>query len=90
METKVKTTPANGGVGLLGWVFLIFLTMKLLDEMSWWWVTAPLWIPLVLMVAVVLIFGILTLVVRYLDRRARTKYRARLARRKADMRKPRA
>lgn len=32
-------------IGLLGFMFLIFLTLKLLGEItwSWWWVTAPLW-----------------------------------------------
>ena len=32
-------------VGILGLMFLIFLTLKLLGTItwSWWWVTAPLW-----------------------------------------------
>lgn len=33
------------GMGLLGWVFLLFLALKLTGyiDWSWWWVTAPLW-----------------------------------------------
>lgn len=40
------------GIGLLGLVFLIFLTLKLCGVItwSWWWVTAPLWGPLVVFV----------------------------------------
>lgn len=35
------------GPGLCGWMFLIFMTLKLVGVInwSWWWVTAPLWIP---------------------------------------------
>jgi hypothetical protein len=44
----------GGGVGLLGLVFVVFLTLKLTGHIdwSWWWVTAPLWGPLALTVAV--------------------------------------
>lgn len=48
------------GPGLLGWVFLIFLTLKLTGYIgwSWWWVTAPLWggLALTLVLAMVFVF----------------------------------
>ena len=36
------------GLGTLDVLFLIFLVLKLTGQItwSWWWVTAPLWIPL--------------------------------------------
>lgn len=42
---------SGGRIGLSGAVFLIFLTLKLLEiepvaSWSWWWVTSPLWIGL--------------------------------------------
>jgi hypothetical protein len=42
---------------------LIFLTLKLagigeVATWSWWWVTSPLWIPLVLVVGVGIIIGL--------------------------------
>jgi len=39
-----------------GWMFLIFLTLKLTGYItwSWWLVTAPLWIPLILWAVVLL------------------------------------
>ena len=48
------------GCGFFGLLFLVFLILKLLDKItwSWWWVTAPLWGPAVLVCAGVLIFFI--------------------------------
>lgn len=43
-----NSNEASGGIGLAGAVFLVLLTLKLthhLDDLSWWWVTAPLWLP---------------------------------------------
>ncbi len=44
------------GISLLGAMFLIFLTLKLCGVInwSWWWVTAPLWAPIGIYVAVIL------------------------------------
>lgn len=35
------------GIGLGGILFVVFLILKLTGyiDWSWWWVTAPLWIP---------------------------------------------
>ena len=47
----------NTGIGLLGLMFLIFMTLKLTDHIdwSWWWVTAPLWGPIALVIVIVII-----------------------------------
>lgn len=39
-------------VTLVGGVFLLFLALKLLGVIawSWWWITAPIWIPVALLV----------------------------------------
>ena len=44
-----KSSQSNG-LGLGTVLFLIFMTLKLTKtiDWSWWWVTAPLWIPIVL------------------------------------------
>lgn len=54
----------SNGIGLGTVLFLIFLTLKLAEigpvqYWSWWWVTAPLWIPLAF---VLLIVGIIALI----------------------------
>lgn len=62
---------SSGGIGLGGFVFLIFLTLKLAEigpvaTWSWWWVTAPLWIPLGIVLTIflgVLVFAGLALLI---------------------------
>lgn len=61
-----KESSAAGGVGLCGAVFLIFLVLKLAEigqvaNWSWWWVTAPLWIPFGLVVGILLVVGVIAL-----------------------------
>lgn len=53
----MNTNSNSSGVGLAGLTFLVFLVLKLTHviDWSWWWVTAPLWIPFGLVVAVVVI-----------------------------------
>lgn len=46
-----KEKSSSNGIGILGVLFFIFLTLKLggfgmVANWSWWWVTAPLWIPI--------------------------------------------
>lgn len=62
MKEQAKT----GGLGLGSIVFLIFLFMKVLGigavaEWSWWWVTSPLWIPIVLLIGVTVIGFIISM-----------------------------
>ena len=47
-------------IGFGGLLALVFITLKLTDyiDWSWWWVLAPIWIPVVLfLVAAVFIFA---------------------------------
>lgn len=50
----MTTESKSGGVGFLCILTLIFITLKLTNyiDWSWWWVLAPLWIPL----SIVLVF----------------------------------
>jgi len=53
----------DSGLSLGAILFLIFLTLKLggwgvVATWSWWWVTSPLWIPLVFIGLITLIFFI--------------------------------
>lgn len=47
----------SGGIGFTGLLALVFITLKLCGVInwSWWWVLAPLWIPFILIVLIVLI-----------------------------------
>jgi hypothetical protein len=55
MSNNKSNQPSGLGLGMI--LFLIFMVLKLTDNIdwSWWWVTAPLWIPVLL----VLGFGIM-------------------------------
>ena len=53
-----KTTSAGFGIGTI--LFLIFLTLKLggwgeVAKWSWWWVTSPLWLPMVAVIITLII-----------------------------------
>ena len=45
----------GGGVSLCTILFIVFLVLKLTGTIawSWWWVTAPLWIPFAITFAVI-------------------------------------
>jgi len=57
----------SNGLGLGTILFLIFLTLKLAEmgpvqHWSWWWVTAPLWIPLSIVLVICAIIGVVALI----------------------------
>ena len=49
---------SNFGIGIETILFIVFLVLKLTNNIdwSWWWVTAPLWIPFVIFIIIVIIF----------------------------------
>ena len=54
----------SGGISLSTILFVVFLVLKLTEviDWSWWWVTAPLWIPLAL-ILIICFFIIIGLVI---------------------------
>jgi phosphoglycerol transferase MdoB-like AlkP superfamily enzyme len=63
----MKQENSSGGIGLLSLVFIVFLVLKLIGiiNWSWWWVTAPLWIPFSIAIVAILIYA-LVLFIKYL------------------------
>ena len=49
-----KIVVSGGGIGLGTILFIVFLILKLTGTItwSWWWVTAPLWIPFALILGI--------------------------------------
>ena len=63
MSENNKNTVLGGGLTCLQALFLVFLVLKLTGKTvvatwSWWWVTAPLWGGLAI-VLVILLIGLL-------------------------------
>ena len=63
MSENNKNTVLGGGLTFLQALFLVFLVLKLTGKTvvatwSWWWVTAPLWCGLAI-VLVILLIGLL-------------------------------
>lgn len=54
-DTKIST---SAGCGFLGFLQLIFITLKLIGiiDWSWWWVLSPIWIPIILIGLILGIF----------------------------------
>ena len=55
----------NLGTSLVMVLFIVFLILKLTDQIdwSWWWVTAPLWIPL----GIVLVVSIIAFLIMWYE-----------------------
>ena len=53
----------NTSINLSMILFIIFLVLKLTNNInwSWWWVTSPLWIGFAVGIAILLIIGLITL-----------------------------
>lgn len=52
-----NNSSSSSGIGFFGLLFIVFLVLKLTNviDWSWWWVSAPLWIPASLMLTIIII-----------------------------------
>ena len=59
-----ENTTIVGGNGVFGLLFITFLVLKLTNVInwSWWWVTAPLWVPLGFVAIVFVIICVMVVV----------------------------
>jgi hypothetical protein len=64
MANQVNNNNNSGGIGFLGLLTVVFITLKLTGYIawSWWWVLAPLWgglaLALVILAIALLVVGI--------------------------------
>ena len=58
MDSK-RTT--SSGIGFVGLLTIVFITLKLLKVItwSWWWVLSPIWIDIILTIVIVAIVAII-------------------------------
>lgn len=59
-----EISTGGGGVGFCGFLTLIFITLKLTNNIdwSWWWVLSPLWIPVAIVLAVAVVVILLAII----------------------------
>lgn len=50
-----KSNSSSGGIGFVGLLTIVFITLKLLDKIdwSWWWVLSPIWISASIVAAII-------------------------------------
>lgn len=54
---KQKVEVKSGGIGFCGLLTVLFIGLKLTGYIawSWWWVLSPLWIPVALVLAIIVV-----------------------------------
>lgn len=69
MKKESQTTTVSSGIGFTGLLTIVFIVLRLIPygdghiiNWSWWWVLSPLWINVLLVIAVVLIATIITVI----------------------------
>lgn len=69
-EDKPTNISTNGGVGFLGALTILFIALKLTNviDWSWWWVLAPLWIPVAVVLGIIAIVAIVVLIVKLIKK----------------------
>ena len=64
-ERQQVALQVNRSMDILGYLFLMFTYLKLTEQLdwSWWWVSAPLWLPVALVVSTATIIGVVSAVI---------------------------
>lgn len=63
-----QSSSSSSGIGFLGLLTVVFITLKLLGKIawSWWWVLSPIWIPVLIGTTILgLIFSLALLSAKY-------------------------
>lgn len=58
-----NSVQSSGGIGFCGLLTIVFIVLKLTGYITWsyWWVLAPMWIPLAIIVGIFAIAGLVVL-----------------------------
>lgn len=61
MSNKETVVYRSGGISVLSLLGVVFVTLKLLEvtavaTWSWWWVLAPFWAPIAIVIALFILF----------------------------------
>lgn len=55
--SKQNSASAGGGIGFFGLLTIVFIVLKILGKItwSWGWVLAPLWLPTIIAIVILII-----------------------------------
>jgi len=64
MADSQSSSSSSSGIGFCGLLAVLFIGLKLTGHIdwSWWWVLSPLWIPLVVVLAILAACGVIVAV----------------------------
>jgi hypothetical protein len=53
----MSSNNSSSGIGITGLLFVAFVVLKLTNviDWSWWWITAPIWLPVVIVLAFLIV-----------------------------------
>lgn len=60
-EDKIENNDmSGGGIGFLGMLTILFIGLKLTNNIdwSWWWVLSPMWLPIAVVIGFLLLVGL--------------------------------
>lgn len=59
--SKKENNNTSGGIGFTGLLTIVFITLKLLNVISWswWWVLSPIWITVALVIVCAIIIALI-------------------------------
>ena len=71
-QNNYKIEDSKTGSGVTGALFIVFLVLKLTGviDWSWWWVTSPIWSPVVIAIGLAIILLIFTLIMVFIGRKS--------------------
>lgn len=72
MSDSTKNVTVRGGISFSALFFLVLFILKVLGvssvaTWSWWWITAPLWGPAALIVAIVIIVFLFSMLISLIE-----------------------
>lgn len=75
MAIQINNNTNSGGIGFFGVLAILFIGLKLTGfiDWSWWWVLAPIWGPMLVLLFIAGMTALLAIGANYLDRKAREK-----------------
>lgn len=57
-----ETNDRSGGVGFCGLLTVAFIVLRLTGyiDWDWWWVLAPLWVPMIVLLVAIAVLSVLS------------------------------